>query len=232
MQVAKNADSQTGHGAQAEDSLTTTTLMLMGVLIGAIALAVVLPVWVPRLETQATVSELTLYSHLSRASGFTAFGLMWMSMAFGLILIRRDARVWRRGPTALEMHEYTSLLGLGFALLHGSILLGEPYDLAGVLVPFAGSIWVGFGQLALYGLALVSLTFYARKRIGEGAWRLVHYGSYGMFALALLHGIFSGSNTGTSWSGLIYWFAGASLAVLTVYRMLVTRSARHGRGVG
>ena len=231
MHIAKNAEGQTGQSGQAEDGLTATTLMLMGILVGSIALAVMLPVLIPRPEAQATGSEVTLYSHLSRASGLAAFGLMWMSLAFGLILIRRDARVWQRGPAAYEMHEYASLLGLGFGLFHGMILLGEQRNLASVLVPFGGSVWVGFGQLALYGLALVSLTYYARKRIGGRAWRLVHYGSYGLFALTLVHGIFSRSDASASWSGLIYWFAGASLAVLTVYRMLVMRSARQGRGV-
>lgn len=236
MQAANNTTIKVENTDHPEEGLTTTMLLLMGVLVGAIAAVIILPMWVPGMGASATGEEPTIFWHLSRASGFTAFGLMWMSMAFGLIITNRMARIWPGGPTAFDLHEYTSILGLGFGLLHGVILIWNQYiqyDLISVLVPFASAnyraIWVGLGQLALYGLALVSITFYIRKRLAPNAWRTIHYLSYAMFAFILLHSIFSGSDTGVAWTGLIYWFSAASLAVLTVYRILVMRPTRQGR---
>lgn len=233
MQVAQNGDMKNVNTEQHDEGLMTTALLLMGVLAGAVAAVVVLPMWVPGTGASATDADQTIFWHLSRASGFVSFGLIWMSMVFGLIISNKMARVWPGGPTAFDLHEYTSLLGLGFGLVHAIVLIFPhyiKYDLVSALVPFASTdyrlIWVAFGQLALYGLAIVSFTFYIRKRIGSQAWRYIHYGSYGLFALVMLHSIFSGTDTGASWSGLIYWFAGASLVVLTVYRVLVMRSAK------
>ncbi len=238
MQAVNNANTNRAGDEQSDDGLTTTTLLLMGVLVGAIAAVVVLPLWVPGMGASATGDEPTIFWHLSRASAFTAFGLIWMSMAFGLIITNKMARVWPGGPKAFDLHEYTSLLGLGFGLFHGLILMWNlyiSYDLVSVLVPFASAnyqpFWVGLGQLALYGLAIVSFTFYIRKRIGNRTWQVIHYASYGLFALMMLHSIFSGSDTGSSWTGLIYWFSGLSLAVLTIYRVLVVKLPRQRREV-
>jgi predicted ferric reductase len=236
MQAVHNRDLKNANTEQPDDGLMTTTLLLMGVLVGAVVAVVVLPVWVPSTGASATDTDQTIFWHLSRASGFVSFGLIWMSMAFGLIITNKMARVWPGGPTAFDLHEYTSILGLGFGLLHALVLIFHgyiDYDLISVFVPFASAdyrpIWVALGQIGLYGLAVVTFSFYVRKKLGQSAWRMVHYGSYGLFALVMLHGIFSGTDTGIAWSGLIYWFAGASMVVLTVYRVLVMRSAKQAR---
>lgn len=238
MQVAKNIDLKNQGGEQADDGLLTTTLLLMVILVGAVAAVVALPIVAPSVSVSELDADQALYRHLSRASGFVAFGLVWVSMAFGLIIANKKARVWPEGPTAVDLHEYTSLVGLGFGLAHGLILLFAEYmgyGFVNAFVPFASgdsrALWMGLGQVGLYGLVLVGLTFLVRKQISERAWRYIHYGSYGVFVLILLHGVFSGSNTGLAWSGLIYWFAGASLAVLTVYRVLVLRTMKQTRNI-
>src|SRR5947207_8775577 len=37
-------------------------------------------------------------------------GLAWLSMAYGVLISNKLARVWPGGPTAFALHEYTSLL--------------------------------------------------------------------------------------------------------------------------
>ena len=71
---------------------------------------------------------------------------------------------------------------------------------------------------------LVTISSYIRRWIGPRSWRLIHYLSYLAFALALGHGIFSGSDTGTGWATAIYAASGLSLLGLTAYR--ITRPAR------
>ena len=172
-----------------------------------------------------------IYWYLSRASAFAAFGLMWLSMVYGLLITNRMARVWPGGPTAFDLHQFTSLLGLGFIGFHALILLGDSYigySLAQLLVPFASAnyepVWVGLGQIGLYVLVLVSATFYLRNRMSPGAWRVMHFLSFAGFVMALAHGIFSGSDSGTVWAGAMYWIAGISTVLLTLYRIVVRRA--------
>lgn len=203
--------------------------LLLGAALGAFAAVVALPTWLPGLSASLLGAEPKAYWYLARSSAFVAYGLLWLSMVFGLLMTNKLARAWPGGPAAFDLHQHTSLLGLAFALFHGLILLGDRYiqaTLAQVLVPFAYSgfapLWVGLGQLALYGLALVGLSFYVKDRIGRRMWRLLHFISFAVFALALAHGIWSGSDSGAPWAAAIYWVSGGGVLFLTAYRVLAT----------
>jgi predicted ferric reductase len=142
------------------------------------------------------------------------------------------ARIWPGGPIAFDLHQFASLIGLAFAFFHALILMGDKYinyDLAQVLVPFNSSgykpVWVGLGQVGFYLLAIVGLSFYVRKRLGNRSWRLVHYFSFLTFALALLHGILAGTDSTVTAIQFFYWITGASLLFLLVYRILITKFA-------
>ena len=65
-------------------------------------------------------------------------------------------------------------------------------------------------------------SFYIRKQLGARAWRLIHYASFGTFGLAMLHGLFSGTDTQTFWGSGMYWLAGGSLLFLLYYRIIAT----------
>ena len=168
------------------------------------------------------------YWYLSRSSAMVAYVLLWASMALGVSITNKLARLWPGAPTAFDLHQYLSLLGMGFALVHVFTLLGDTYigyNLVQILVPFASAayrpVWVGLGQVALYLLIPVTLSFYARKRLGTRGWRTVHGLSYAFFGMALLHGLFSGTDTGTFWTTALYGFTGVSLLCLTGYRVLL-----------
>ena len=168
--------------------------------------------------------------YLSRASAFVAYVLLWWSMIVGLSITNRLARLWPGGPAAADLHEHASLLGLGFALLHALVLLGDSYigyTLPQILIPFASSsyqpIWVGLGQVGLYLMALITFSFYTRRWIGARAWRTIHYLSFAVFALALLHGLFSGTDSSLPWALWMYMSTGASVLAMTAYRKVVRR---------
>ncbi|HEY1017133.1 MAG TPA: hypothetical protein VGE07_30745, partial [Herpetosiphonaceae bacterium] len=204
-------------------------LLLLSVVLGAFAAVFVLPRWLPGLSASLLGPEPKAYWFLSRSSAMVAYGLLWLSMALGLSISGKLARIWPGGPTVFDMHQHASLLGLAFGLFHGLILMGDSYinySLMQVLVPFRSGayrpLWVGLGQLALYGLALVGLSFYARPLIGRRAWRLIHFLSFLVFALALFHGVKSGTDTQHAWARAFYWATGGSLIFLTIYRILIT----------
>jgi len=203
--------------------------------VGALVAVVSIPAWVPTLAASLVGEQPHAAWYLSRASAFVAFALLWISMVSGLIIPNKMARVWPGVFTAFDLHQYTSLLGLGFAAFHALVLLADRYigyTLVQILVPFGGAdyrpLWVGLGQIALYLSILVTFTFYIRKQIGTRLWHLIHLLSYLLFALALLHGVFSGTDSGNLWVNMFYWAGGFSLLVLTLYRLLLPRRAAAG----
>src|SRR5437868_651190 len=78
--------------------------------------------------------------------------------------------------------------------------------LGALIIPFASSayrpIWVGLGQIAFYLLLLVTFTFYIRRQIGNRLWHGIHYLSYLVFAMILLHGLLSGTDSANPW---VFW---------------------------
>ncbi len=155
--------------------------------------------------------------YLSRAAGLSAYVMLCVNVALGLALSRplleRFAVKWR----VFDLHQFTGLLLVALLGLHVLALLGDRYigfTLPQLLVPFLSAyrpVEIALGVLAFYLTLVVTFTFYIRQRIGQRVWRLIHYGSFGVFALSLLHGILSGTDTGTVWALVIY--AGSALAI-------------------
>jgi predicted ferric reductase len=148
-------------------------------------------------------------------------------MALGLGITNKMARLWPGAPAAFALHEYVSLLGLAFALFHALVILGDHYinfTLLQLLIPFTTidyrPLWIGVGQIGFYIWIIVSFSFYVRARIGQKTWRVLHYASFLMYMLGLLHGLFSGTDTSAVWAQRYYWFSGGSLLFLFIYRVL------------
>ncbi len=210
-------------------ALNTLLLLLLAVIAGAFVAVVTLPALLPGLTGSLLAQEPKAYWYLSRASAFVAYGLLWFAMLFGVLITNKMARLWPGGPAAFDLHQHASLLGLAFALFHGLILLGDHYihfTLARVLIPFASldyrPLWVGLGQIGFYLLGLVSLSFYVRRQIGSGLWRLIHYLSFAVYALALAHGVLSGTDSAAPWAQNFYFVTGGSLLFFVAYRVLAS----------
>ncbi len=201
-------------------------LLLLAVTAGVLLAVNLTPLWLPGLVESTTSTEPKAFWYLSRGSAIAAYWILWLSMAMGVMITNKMAKIWPGIPPAYELHQYTSLLGLGFALFHALILTGDAYikyTIVQVLLPFASQnyqpLWVGVGQVAFYLWGVIVLSFYVRKQIGKKAWRLIHFISYLSFGAVMLHGIFSGTDSAAPWTHYLYWFSGASLLFLTVYRV-------------
>jgi predicted ferric reductase len=160
-----------------DDSAPAMSLMAFGLLLlsavaGAALAILVLPDWLPAMNSSLQGSAPQVFWFLSRSSALVAYSLLWLSMALGLLITNKLARLWPGGPVAFDLHQFTSLLGLAIALFHGLILMGDQYikfDLARVFIPFSNPdyrpLWVGLGQVGFYLLAIVALSFYIRRQI-------------------------------------------------------------------
>ncbi len=199
-------------------------ILAMGV--GMLVAVLILPIWLPQMSASLFGADPKAYWYLSRGSAFVALSLLWLSMVLGLLVTNKMARLWPGIPASFAIHEYVSLLGLGFAIFHAIILMGDKYinfDLVQIFMPFASSyepFWVGVGQLGFYSMFLLSLSFYVRRMIGQKTWRLIHYASFLTYLMALLHGLTAGTDTALPWVQNYYWYSAGSLLFLLVYRIL------------
>ena len=168
----------------------------------------------------------TLSWELARVGGMVAYVLITASVVIGMLVsLKLRSPRWPRWVTT-ELHRFVTLLALVFAVVHGVAVWIDPFTgftPAEVLVPLASHyrpLWVAAGIVAGYLLLGVWASEYARPRIGYAWWRRLHFLSFGVFVLATLHGVGSGSDTADAWGLLVYGTAGASVLILVIWRLL------------
>ncbi|NOH01003.1 MAG: hypothetical protein HND47_03000 [Chloroflexi bacterium] len=208
-------------------TLQSFLLFLLASVSGLLVAVLLLPFVLPNMAFSLGGESPKAYWYLSRATAFVSLSLLWLSMALGLGITNKMARLWPGMPATFAIHEYVSLLGLAFALFHALVLLGDRYinfTFVQLLVPFSATdyrpFWVGVGQVGFYVWLIVALSFYVRPAIGQKSWRFLHYLSFGMYLIGILHAIFSGSDTGADWAQNYYWFSAGSLIFLFFVRIV------------
>lgn len=156
--------------------------------------------------------------YVTRAAGLMAYLLMWLSMIWGLAVSSRLLHPLVEGSYSYDFHEFLSLLGLGFVLLHAAVLLFDrylPFTLVQVLIPFLDTyrpLWVGLGILGFHVLLLVTITFYLKPIIGVSLFRSIHVLSLIGYLGVTLHGLFAGTDSALAVTRLVY--AGTALVVV------------------
>jgi predicted ferric reductase len=208
-------------------NIQTFLMFLVAMTVGLLVAVLILPAWLPNMSFSLGGDAPKAYWYLSRATAFVSLSLLWLSMALGLGISNKMARLWPGAPAAFALHEYVSLLGLAFAVFHAVVILGDHYikfTFLQLFIPFSTvdyrPFWVGIGQLAFYTWTILALTFYIRPVIGQKTWRFLHYGSFGMYLMGIFHGIFTGTDTSAGWAQNYYWISAGTLLFLLMYRIL------------
>ena len=214
------------------DTNQDTSLNLWGTLLGLlITLGLAGAGLLLGIGVTGLAGETKSFWYLSRAAGFVAYLLLWGSVVWGLMLSSKIGQRKLRPPALLDAHRFLSYVALGFAFFHGLVLMGDRYlsfPLNAVLVPFASEYkptLVAAGQLALWLSLLVSLSFLVQKRIGRRAWRSLHYVSFAVYGLALMHSIWLGSESHLLVVKAMYLLTAEAVIFLTAYRI----SSRSGQ---
>ncbi len=163
----------------------------------------------------------------ARAGGMLAYVLATASVCIGLLLsLKVRSPSWPRFVTD-GLHRYVTLLALVFTGIHTFAVWLDPFTAflpAEVAVPFATHyrpLWIGLGTLATYLLVAVWASEWIRPYVGYRWWRRLHYASFGIFALATLHGIGAGSDTATWWGMAIYAVSVGAVVLLLAWRLWV-----------
>ena len=173
--------------------------------------------------------------YLSRAAGLSAYVLLCVNVALGLALSMPLLERWVMRWRVFDLHQFTALFLVALLALHVFALLGDQYigfTVPQLLVPFLSPYraWqVALGILGLYLTLVVTFTFYVRQHIGQRTWRVIHYGSFAVFVLALLHGITAGTDAGTGWAIALYAVSALLIGGLTWWR-ISTAGTRRARG--
>jgi methionine sulfoxide reductase heme-binding subunit len=168
----------------------------------------------------------------TRLFGMLAYLAVALSVIYGLLLSTGVLDAIAHRAVSFTLHQDLAAIGIGLGMVHGALLMLDrtvPYTPAQVLVPFAGPyqpLWVGIGQIALYLMAIVYVSFYARRRIGQRAWRLLHYATFLTFLAATAHGLMAGSDTSAPWAFWTYVAASVAVAFLFGYRLTLAAAAR------
>jgi predicted ferric reductase len=167
---------------------------------------------------------------IARAGGFTAYILLTLAVVVGLALstkLQSPSR-WPRLINS-ELHNFLTLLSTIFLGVHVLAAWIDPFTHFGlneILIPFASHyrpVWMAFGIVALYLGIAIGISTLLRKRIGYTLWRKLHVMTLGIFALAAIHGIFTGSDTPTWWAWGIYIVSIAVVGSLLVRRIFTSQ---------
>lgn len=163
--------------------------------------------------------------YIARAAGFTAYGLLTLTVCLGLLVQTRALEWLIARWRSFDLHQFTALLALGFLALHIFSLLGDQYigfQLDQLFIPLASPYrpaQVALGVVALYLLIIVVGSFYLRRSLSYGTWRAIHYATFAIFVLALAHGVLSGTDSGQPWAKALYWGSGTLVGVLVLWRI-------------
>jgi sulfoxide reductase heme-binding subunit YedZ len=176
-----------------------------------------------------TLASTALTWYVARAGGLVAFGLLTVSTLLGLTL-SGQARAQRWPRFAIEdVHRFAGLLAGAFVAIHGLAILVDhyvPFTLTDVLVPGTAPyrpLATALGIVAMELLVALAVTNHYRSRLPYRFWRRAHYVNFGVWLLALVHGITAGTDSGSAWAGALYAISAGAVAGLTTWRLLRTR---------
>ncbi|MNQ76843.1 Ferric reductase like transmembrane component [compost metagenome] len=168
---------------------------------------------------------------LLRSFGLLSYMTLFIGMALGILYSYPQIKGMMKGRF-LRWHTYANLTGTCFALLHTVLLIIDtfmPFDWAELLIPFTAKhnpLLNGIGTLAMYGLLLVILTTDLRNKLKRKLWLTIHFMSYPIFALAMIHGLLLGTDSKLEWVMFMYVATAIILFGLTMMRFLFSERGR------
>lgn len=172
-----------------------------------------------------------------RASGLAGYVALTVSVVLGLSISTRATDPISKRAHINEVHQTISVLACVLVGLHVVLLLFHDYidfDLAGLLIPFAAD-WrpaaMAAGTISMHLLLAVLLTSALRTRIGYRSWRVLHFASYPAWALATVHGVFGGSDSGVVLVQYMYLLSFGAIVVLAVFGAIGAQRSTHQPGI-
>jgi DMSO/TMAO reductase YedYZ heme-binding membrane subunit len=173
----------------------------------------------------------TTCCHTFRATGITAYLVLTVLVALGLILSHPvNQSTWKLSKRLFPWHENLFVFVVSFVVAHVVALILDPYadvSVVGAFVPgLSGyrTVPVAVGSVALYALLLTGLTARYTKALPSGWWLKLHRLSLGVFLLSWAHGMLAGTDSGAlRW---LYVATGLVVIAAAAYRYWVAKKRR------
>lgn len=167
-----------------------------------------------------------------RGSGIAAFALLSASVIWGLLVSSKSLARFVKAKPLTWFHESLGIGALLATLVHVVVISVHDFlefTWAEILLP-GRSDWrplpIAFGTLAMYGLAVIVVSFYVRRWIGQKLWRTIHFGAFGVFLVSLFHGIQAGTDTSNPVVLGLYGGAAVAVFALAALRLIPAASTR------
>jgi len=151
------------------------------------------------------ITASTALWYASRATGITALLLLSVVVLLGITVDRQGRLPGLPRFAVTGLHRNLSLIAVVFVAMHVVTAVADSYvsiSLAAAVIPFVSSyepFWLGLGAVSLDLLAVVLVTSLVRSRIPRRAWRAVHWLSYGLYPVAVVHSIGSSTDLQSGW---------------------------------
>jgi methionine sulfoxide reductase heme-binding subunit len=173
---------------------------------------------------------------LSRAAGVTAFAALALDVIFGLFISTGLVDRYIPRAASVDVHRWLSGVSLSLVGVHALALLADTsvhFGVTDLIIPGRSSYRPGavaLGIIATYVAVVVHQSFGWRKRISGRTWRTIHFAAFGVFVLAVAHGLSAGSDARHAGLRLLYVGTGAIVAALVAVRGITATFRRVANG--
>ena len=169
---------------------------------------------------------------VSRSSGMIAWGLLTLSVCWGLFISTKAVAKASNPAWLLDLHRYLGGTAVIFTAIHLIGLAADNYVTFGwaeTFVPMASS-WkagpVAFGIVGFYLLLAIEITSLAMKRLPRKLWRWVHHTSLPLYFVATYHTIAAGTDAENQWFRVAALASINIVMFLTIVLILAIRKAK------
>ena len=161
---------------------------------------------------------------VARAAGITAYLLLTLVTAMGLVLSHNTRARLRPHPSRIRLHLALVVFTLAFTAMHIAVLVLDPYAKVGVLgalLPLGAAyrpVPVTLGLLSLWAGLISGASASLAGRGAGRIWLYLHRLAGSAWLLAWMHAVLTGVDT-AALTGM-YVFTGLGMLALALWRYL------------
>jgi predicted ferric reductase len=169
---------------------------------------------------------------LGRGTGVVALLMFTVTLVLGVVS-RSGRAAGGLGRFGLgEVHRTAALSGVGLIAVHVGSLLFDPYaqlKVVDFVLPFVGAyrpFWLGLGTLAVDLLLVVTVVSLLRHTVGPRVFKAVHWLTYALWPIALVHSLGTGTDAGSLWMDAVAGLSSLAVVAAVTWRLLPSYAER------
>ena len=183
------------------------------------------------------MNEPHIWWYLARATGLIGWGLLTLSVLWGVLLSTRILRKFHRQAWLQDLHRFLGGLSLLFVTFHMIALMLDgwlAFTFSEVLIPGATDykpLPVALGIVAFYLMFSVYATSLFMNRLPRRFWKIIHYGSYITVLGVALHAGLTGTDVKSFWYQMVAVTIIGLTTVSVLVRILVGKPRQNVEGL-